>query len=57
MKKLIFILSTLFLLAACGQKQTGESKTDENAAKEVAAQAKKVKNTQSKRELFIRNRM
>ncbi len=43
MKKLIFILSTLFLLAACGQKQTGESKTDENAAKEVAAQAKKGK--------------
>ena len=43
MKKLIFILSTLFLLDACGKKQTGESKTDENAAKEVAAQAKKGK--------------
>lgn len=43
MKKLIFILSALFVFAACGQKQTGESKTDKDAAKEVAAQAKKGK--------------
>ena len=62
MKKLIFILSALFVFAACGQKQTGESKTDESktdkdAAKEVVAQAKKVKNTRLKKELFIRNQM
>jgi len=43
MKKLIFILSILFVLVSCGQKQAGESKTDENAAKEVAAQVKKGK--------------
>ncbi len=43
MKKLIFILSALFVFAACGQKQTGESKTDKDAAKEVVAQAKKGK--------------
>ena len=43
MKKLTFILSALFLFAACGQKQTDESKTDKDAAKEVVAQAKKGK--------------
>ena len=43
MKKLIFILSILFVLVSCGQKQAGESKTDENAAKEVASQVKKGK--------------
>ena len=43
MKKLIFILSILFVLVSCGQKQAGESKTDENATKEVASQVKKGK--------------
>ena len=43
MKKLIFILSILFVLVSSGQKQAGESKTDENAAKEVASQVKKGK--------------
>ena len=43
MKKLTFILSALFVFAACGQKHTGESKTDKDAAKEVVVRAKKGK--------------
>ncbi len=43
MKKTIFFLSILFVIAACGQKKTDESKTDEKAATEVAASMKKGK--------------
>ena len=43
MKKLIFIFCIGFLIAACGQKKTDESKTDEKSATEVMAKVQKGK--------------
>ena len=43
MKKLIFILCIGFLIAACGQKQSDKTKTDEKATTESVAQVKKGK--------------